>query len=378
MNTEKMNDLVARVNKHIASSNIESYANLFTKTSVYTELCDDLEDKYHALDKLKEKIKRANRIIAGEIVLLLIILLFAIVIPILQINFQPNLYSAKVKAEDIYVTTSKMSTMTANQLLAYSIENHLVANCLGYYYDPADNRKYDLDNVGNTIYFSIDDLTNQIKGAELNYQVIAVERGKQGWVCRTNIINQDFSYGYRDGSCQTAHPESNLPVFSGYCSTLINRYLEGLGRFAELTTSKAVPIQIDEEIEVDEAFIKAMFDGVLIDNYMANNADTMEDTAITVDDFYYGLKVKDGKLYYLTSHAVTKGSELREKAVEVDISAKVERNIEEYLGHNVKVSFKDSTFALSPKTVIYASTENFAYDIFYIAAINKAYTKEEK
>ena len=326
-----------------------------------------LKQQLEYLNKIDKKLTFCK--IAGfiGIILLAIILLYQFVTVVVQKRYKPVYYSASVIAEEIVVDKDALDTMTTEEILAESKEMGYISNCREFYLSGDEYSKF---KDGSTKYYSVSSLRDAIQGQPLTYKVLSVEKTDKTSPCVTQVANRTFKYGFRDGSSQMAEEGASTAVFSGYSEELLDRYLNGLEPFE--ITANAVPVVLNGRYEVDEEFINAMLSGVFEDSYMANS-EMKQVEEVDLNDSYYGLKVKDGRIYYVKSHDLSLDAKATQEIVEVDITDKIQKNLSEYLGKNVKISTELPFLFKSKQTVINLSTRSYSYNNFYIAAAQELY-----
>lgn len=331
---------------------------------------EELLEEYDRQCKLKRRWLRTAVIL---LIILIIILLYSCALYMRRGDVK--VYNAVYTADMLKVDKSTFDTMTTEEILAASHKDELVSNCMEFYYDPDDDIAYDLENAGaNTTYYSIRSLDAAIVGQHLNYNLSSLkelEDSEYGQPSVTQVMTKVFQYGLRDGSCQTAAKGSDVPIFSGYCKTLVDKY-HSSGEVIDVN-EEAVALSVTGDIDVTEEMAQAIVNGVFEDAYMNNSyVENTGDCAIT-DDFYYGFIEDNGRIYYIKSHAAAYGSKSRQVVERVDVTDLLVANLQAYLGQDVKVSTRVPRAPKDDTTVIYLTTENYAFDNFHIAELNKAY-----
>ena len=340
----------------------------------------ELNYKQEALQKLMEELeklvktkKRWRTFVFIELLILLIILLYSCSIYLFGAK-NLNVYSAVYSADMISVNKDTFYSLTTEDILNQSIEEGYISNCMEFYYDPADKTAYDIKmSDTSTRYYSVDDLNKAIVGQKLSYRLTSLEKTADWTPSETVIANKVFTYGLRDGSSQMANKESENLVFNGYSAELIRRYMQDMSMKLRSTQEDAVTLVVEGDYEVTDEMVNAIVSGVFDDAYMSNGAIFHRDSTTTDEDFYYGLKESKGRIYYVKSHATSYDTDLWQKPEEVDITDLLISNLNDYLGGNAKISTKVPEAPRKKTTVIYLSTQNYAYDNFYIADANGAY-----
>lgn len=331
---------------------------------------EELLEEFEHQSKLKRRWLRTAVIL---LIILIIILLYSCALYMRRGNIK--VYNAVYTADMLMVDKSTFDTMTTEEILAASREDDLVSNCMEFYYDPDDDVAYDLENAGgSTKYYSIRSLDAAIVGQPLNYNLTSLKEiadKKQAQPSVTQVMTKVFQYGLRDGSCQTAAKGSDVPIFSGYCKTLVDKYHEK----AEIVDvdEEAVALAVTGDIEVTEEMAQAIVDGVLEDAYMDNSYVEKTDDYAKAEDMYYGFIEENGRIYYIKSHAAAYSTKSRQVVEQIDVTESLKSNLQAYLGQDVKVSTKIPYAPKNDCTVIYLTTENYAFDNFHIAELNKAY-----
>ena len=305
------------------------------------ELNEELDQYQYELDNIKKSTRYWHYGAVFWLVVLIIILLYSCAAKMKQ---EPvvEYYKATLKADMLGVSTEGFETITTDELLEASIENGYVSNCSEFYYDPSDSTLYSILD-GSTTYYSVDSLEQAIAGSPLTYRISQVEKAMTGSDSVTEVVTTDFTYGFNDGSCQMAIPETEDLVFSGYSKRLLEGYMSSVK--SEYVTNKPVTLVISGSHEVDENLVSEAFKGVFTDVYK-----------IGEDAGYYGL-YSDGEVI---EYIKTNGEK-------VNILGCIEENLESYLGCNLDVSCSVPAEITESLTVISINTENYAYDDFYIA-----------
>lgn len=290
-------------------------------------------------EKLRKKIRYCRYATVLFLVLTLIILLYSCTTS--QIDEVPvvDYYVATFSADILGVNVEDIETITTEELLTTSQEHGYIANCLEFYYDGI---RYDMED-GSTVYYSVDSLRDQLDGAEINYSLRVFEKGNECPDSATEIVSTAFEYGFADGSCQMALPETTDLVFSGYSKELIDRYMAVAE--TKYAVSSPVTLVIDGSYEITAETINSMLKGVLRDTYRLDTT-----TA------YYGLYSDGDVLEYVN----TSGER-------VDISNTVESNLESILGTDITLTYQIPKKITQPLTVIYLNTVTYNYDDFYFA-----------
>lgn len=362
------NEISTNVQENITGAEdigiIEKHHKSALEASDNYEELKELHSKYEkAVGDLEEAEKCKRRWIKADIVmliLLLIILLFSLLVTVIKMRQPITYYSAEVTAKMLKLDKSYLSTMTTEELLDTSKSGKYVSNCMEFYYDPIDDATFDFAE-GNTTYYSITDLNAMIVGQELGYQLTRLEENDEAWDSMTSIATKEFSYGFKDGSCQAVEQNTTSHIFDGYTKTLVDNYMEGL-KVKEASEDSAV-IVINKEVDVTEDFINRMLSGVLEDYYMGNYADVDSKDITDVSPSFYGLYSDGSGIYYLKSHGMGYAKEEHK----VDVTQSIAENISNYLGEEVTVTTQVPLLTKEPLTVIYLSSCNYAYDNFYLA-----------
>lgn len=354
--------IIESSNGHIdtALKDAKATSDVVSSYEEITLLNERLHELMDALDAEEKKKRKWQKTFLILLILFLIILLYSCTSFIISKRREVKSYNAVLTANMISVDKSELASMTSAEILEESRKAGYVSNTMEFYYDPLDAKAYGLTE-GNTRYYSIASLNSQIRGKSLDYSLTSLVETRSPVNSKTKVANKVFSYGYKDGSSQMAKPESKDLVFSGYSKKLLDNYNNDLN--IEIIEEKAVPVVIDASVEVTSDFVEAMLEGVITDNYMANNGETEKSF-----DIYYGFEVVGSELYYIPSHPVSAGTEYGQVPEKIEVTDLIEKNIEGYLGKDVEVSTKIPLVAKKPTTVIYLSTDNYVYDNFYIAS----------
>lgn len=335
----------------------------------------ELKDKMTALDEIKAQQEqyetenkelekqvgkwKKNNIVA--IIVLIIVLLFSLTTVILQTKWKIKTYEVKLVANPIQV--ERVESKTSNEILAESQEMGYISNTMEFYYDASIGEVHRISDE-NTVYYDIDSAKAEIYGYPITYSIEEIVESNKPGQAQTEVATQEFSYGLLDGSAQEAIPNTNRLVFSGYTRSLIDSYMRKVEPIT--VTNDSAVIVVDKRFEVTEDFVDDLMKGVVEDYYMLNS-DTVENLEDSdIQNLWYGLCNENDSIYYIASHGVNLKADKQQELYKKDVLSILENNIEEYLGEEVEVTTKVPMVSNKPLTVIYLTTNNYAYDYLYI------------
>lgn len=334
---------------------------------------DAMQEEYGlTISSLIKKNRRWQIADIAALIILIILMLYSVTTVIYTTKYLTKKYQVNLVADTIVVNEDELRTKSSTEILEDSVKNGYISNCMEFYYDNEDGVVQQISD-DDSIYYSIDDMQNQVISNKLNYSIKSVREVKEPGSSITKIANQEFIYGFDDGSSQETIKNSNKLIWNGYSPVLIQNYMSTV----EPYTVRRVPayIVVDARIDVNEEFAQAMMQGVIDDTYMNNRAEVTSDIIDTDviqydsdedDDYFYGLHAEGDKMIYTCSHKIGETVLGTQYIREYDVLGALEKNIEKYLGKDVTLTTKLPKITNKPLTIIYLATENYCYDSWYI------------
>lgn len=313
-----------------------------------------------ANNELQKKLARLKRLNIYALTALIIVLLFSVTTVVVRTKWNVKSYEVTLTANPIEVES--VDSKTTNEILKESQEKGYTSNCMEFYFDGETGDLHRISNENNT-YYDLESAKSKIYGYPITYSVSGIEETKRPNQSKTTVATAEFSFGLLDGSAQQAIPGTNNLVFSGYTHSLIDGYMQKVDPIT--VTNESVAIVINKRFEVTEDFINALMKNVVEDYYMLNSEEIVNvDT--DYQSYFYGFVNEHDSIYYVGSHGVDLNGNKQQKLVKTDVMGIMEKNIENYLGKDISVTTKVPKISNEPITVIYLTTENFAYDYLYL------------
>lgn len=342
------------------------------KNTQYAEL-EALQDEYNLkLKGLLSKNRRWQRLDIYALIVLIILLLYSLTTVIYITKYVTKKYQVNLVADTITVDESALTTKSTQEILEDSVRNGYVSNCMEFYYDDEDGIVQQISS-DDSIYYSVDEMQAQVNSNKLNYTIKSIEKVDKPGTSNTRVANQEFVYGFDDGSSQEAIPNSDKLVWNGYSPVLVQNYMSTVEPYT--VTRTPAYIVIDSRVDVTEEFVNAMMKGIIDDTYMNNRvemtSDTIETDAVEYvtdadDDYFYGLHTEGDEMIYTCSHKIGETALGMQYIRQYSILGALEKNIEDYLGKDVTLTTYVPKVTNRPLTIIYLATDNYCYDSWYI------------